>query len=156
MRVCFCRLVCVFVFVCRLGGHGCRTRPVQGLPMVYPLTLTEPPNPPPLFLCLFPTPARGHERSPQPPAKKNAKKTKARSFRLKLRGITPDGALLPNVRVLVGEVIDCMASNGRWFQTEISEIETVRPPGGSGGGSKSKVGCAVICPIPVFTTMDRN
>merc|ERR1740124_1605987 len=49
-----------------------------------------------------------------------------------------------------------MDSNGRWFQTEISEIETVRPPGGSGGGSKSKVGCAVICPIPVFTTMDRN
>merc|ERR1740124_626529 len=49
-----------------------------------------------------------------------------------------------------------MDSNGRWFQTEISEIETVRPPGGSGGGSKSKVGCAVICPIPIFTTMDRN
>lgn len=87
---------------------------------------------------------------------KKREENEKRSFRLKLRGITPDGALLPNVRVLVGEVIDCMDSNGRWFQTEISEIETVRPPGGSGGGSKSKVGCAVICPIPVFTTMDRN
>merc|ERR1740124_1130204 len=127
MRVCFCRLVCVFVFVCRLGGHGCRTRPVQGLPMVYPLTLTEPPNPP-LSLSLPISHTSTWPREVAATAGEKTRRKHERSFRLKLRGITPDGALLPNVRVLVGEVIDCMDSNGRWFQTEISEIETVRPP----------------------------
>jgi hypothetical protein len=45
-------------------------------------------------------------------------------FRRKLRGLDARGDLVKNTKLLVGTVIDAMDLSGRWYQAEITDIDT--------------------------------
>jgi hypothetical protein len=46
------------------------------------------------------------------------------SFRQKLRGLNTEGRLMRNTKSLTGSVIDAMDHSGRWYQAEITDIDT--------------------------------
>jgi hypothetical protein len=45
-------------------------------------------------------------------------------FRRKLRGLDAAGTLVKNTKSLVGTVIDAMDPSGRWYQAEITDVDT--------------------------------